>query len=858
MPTSPVSPAGAPATGATPPADGYVLGVDLGTSHTVAVIRWPDGRARPLLVDGAPVMPSAVYLDEAGHIHVGRDAQRLAQTDPTQFEPNPKHRIGETSVLLGDREVPVTALLSAILREVAAKAVEAVGHLPPAVLTCPAKWGPQFRGVLENAAAQAGFPPVRLVPEPVAAAHYFAEVMRRPIPMGRSVAVFDFGGGTLDIAVVRHQEDGGYAVQADGGLEDLGGLDVDAALVDYVGRTINATVPQIWQQLTQPQNGNDRRNRRLFWDDVRGAKEMLSRTTVAPIPVPGVESSLHLTREELEKLAGPLLERAVAETQRVIAATGQSPDQLAGLFLVGGASRIPLVGRLLHSQLGIAPTVLEQPELPVAEGSLAAGFPAAAPVSPATTVPGEPYTPPPGQSPPEGFLAPTPPAKPWYRKKTGWIAAGVGVVVLAVLGWLVLRDPYPQQDMHDLTDVGTAKYPKGVGPDAVTFVSGTVDGPAAYMAAEASEDYKLHLTSVDLETGKEKWTSGLEAADDTSGTWTVSARNGVVYAASKGYEESKLYVLNPDSGKETTIDVGVEDEFMVLGDKLIRMDKDKDTVIGYNGSGKEQWTVKAGLDISSFGDDDTWSYYENPIGGDAIDDSHLMYVRDDEGKVNVIDVDEGKSVTDGKVGDTDSAFIAYAGKLLVTTGASSYNLTAYDLEDNLKQLGSWKQPKGLGAPVAISVCGETRVCVGQSQDNTDTPGSLSVFDLDDSDGVSLWQSPKETRVSGVQVAGETLALDTVDSEEVTRTQLYDSDFEKIGKAQEGHYLRIDSGSFLQYPWGGDDTMTSGEATEIVGLGARDGERQSLGSKEVQSGCAASGEQLVCPTADGYSTWRFRN
>lgn len=163
VPTSPVSPAGAPATGATPPADGYVLGVDLGTSHTVAVIRWPDGRARPLLVDGAPVMPSAVYLDEAGHIHVGRDAQRLAQTDPTQFEPNPKHRIGETSVLLGDREVPVTALLSAILREVAAKAVEAVGHLPPAVLTCPAKWGPQFRGVLENAAAQAGFPPVRLV-----------------------------------------------------------------------------------------------------------------------------------------------------------------------------------------------------------------------------------------------------------------------------------------------------------------------------------------------------------------------------------------------------------------------------------------------------------------------------------------------------------------------------------------------------------------------------------------------------------------------------------------------------------------------------------------------------------------------
>ncbi|MGH8794627.1 MAG: Hsp70 family protein, partial [Stackebrandtia sp.] len=287
---------------ARPPANGYLLGVDLGTSHTVAVIRWPDGRTRPLLVDGAPVMPSAVFMDESGHIHVGRDAQRLAQTDPARFDPNPKHRIGETSVLLGDREVPVTSLLAAVLRNVASKAVEAVGHLPPAVLTCPAKWGQQRRSILEDAAARAGFPPVKLVPEPVAAAHYFTDVMRQPVPAGSSVAVFDFGGGTLDIAVVRHESDGTFAVLADGGLEDLGGLDIDAALVEYLGRTIAANAPQTWHRLTQPANGTDRRDRRLFWDDVRGAKEMLSRTTVAPVPVPGVEASLHLTRDELERL----------------------------------------------------------------------------------------------------------------------------------------------------------------------------------------------------------------------------------------------------------------------------------------------------------------------------------------------------------------------------------------------------------------------------------------------------------------------------------------------------------------------------------------------------------------------------
>ncbi|MGH8879467.1 MAG: Hsp70 family protein, partial [Stackebrandtia sp.] len=638
MPTPAVSPTGAPSPGSTPPADGYVLGVDLGTSHTVAVIRWPDGRARPLLVDGAPVMPSAVYLDESGHIHVGRDAQRLAQTDPTRFEPNPKHRIGESTVLLGDREVPVTALLSAILREVSAKAVEAVGHLPPAVLTCPAKWGPQRRAVLEDAAAQAGFPPVRLVPEPVAAAHYFAEVMRQPIPMGRSVAVFDFGGGTLDVAVVRHENDGSYAVQADGGLEDLGGLDVDAALVDYVGRTINGTVPQIWQQLTLPQNGSDRRNRRLFWDDVRGAKEMLSRTTVAPIPVPGVESSLHLTREELEKLAGPLLERAVEETRRVIAATGQSPEQLAGLFLVGGASRIPLVSRLLHSQLGIAPTVLEQPELPVAEGSLAAGFPAAAPVSPVTAPPAEPYTPPPpGEMPQEGFLEPPPPPKPWYKRKSSWFAAAAGVLVLALLVGFLMYERYPQQDMHDITDVGEpVKYPSGISGGSSTFLDGVTDGPSAYMAASNTDDYGAQITSIDLETGKKKWNSEkLEQAEESgTGEWSgLQAHNGIITVQTTGIDKSKLYFVNADSGKATSVDVGMEDSVRIVGDKVVRIDYDKDRVIGYNGSGKEQWTVKSGMDMSTFYVDDTWSNYEEPRGGDAIEDSNLMYVRDDEGKV---------------------------------------------------------------------------------------------------------------------------------------------------------------------------------------------------------------------------------
>ncbi|GAB3997415.1 hypothetical protein GCM10029992_20240 [Glycomyces albus] len=67
----------------------YLLSVDLGTSHTVAVVVWPDGRTRPLLFDGSPVMPSAIFLDEAGTIHVGRDAERLGPTAPSGSNPTP-------------------------------------------------------------------------------------------------------------------------------------------------------------------------------------------------------------------------------------------------------------------------------------------------------------------------------------------------------------------------------------------------------------------------------------------------------------------------------------------------------------------------------------------------------------------------------------------------------------------------------------------------------------------------------------------------------------------------------------------------------------------------------------------------
>jgi len=356
------------------------LAVDLGTCHTVAVVRRGSDAPRSLLFDGSPLLPSGVYAEPSGSILIGRDAERMSQIDPGRYEPSPKRRIDEGSVLLGDTETPVIELLAAILRRVAAEAQQSgVNPAGATVLTCPADWGKQRRNLLLAAAQRAGLGPVDLVDEPIAAAAYCQGVLGQQIPTGRCLAVFDFGGGTLDVTVVR-RDPGGLAVMGVGGLDDLGGVDCDAALVGHIGQLISYRNPQVWQRLSQPTRPAEQRDRRTLWAEVRSAKEMLSRTTSAPIQVPGTEEALHLTREELDRVVGPLIDRAVDETRRVFQRAGVEGHQLAGIFLVGGSSRIPLVSNRLHTRFGLAPTVPEQPELPVAMGALlaASGLAAAA------------------------------------------------------------------------------------------------------------------------------------------------------------------------------------------------------------------------------------------------------------------------------------------------------------------------------------------------------------------------------------------------------------------------------------------------------------------------------------------------
>ncbi|WP_239152448.1 Hsp70 family protein [Virgisporangium aliadipatigenens] len=340
----------------------YVLGIDVGTSHTVAVARTPDGRVRPLLFDGSPLLPSAVYADGTTLL-VGRDAVASAKREPARFEPHPKRRVDEGSVLLGEREVSVVELLAAVLRRVDDEWTRVIGSARPSVvLTVPATWGAHRRDVLLAAARAAGYARVHLVPEPVAAATYFAEILGEAFPVGSVLAIHDVGAGTSDVSLVARSPENFEVVGTAGA--DVGGIDLDAAVVDDLKRR---HAHPAWERLTRPRTVAERRAARLLWDDVRTAKERLSRNTSADVHVPLVDADAHLTRDELETLATPTIAASIALTTRLVERLDRP---LAGVFLVGGTSRLPLLGTLLFQALGRAPVVLEQPETVVAEGSI--------------------------------------------------------------------------------------------------------------------------------------------------------------------------------------------------------------------------------------------------------------------------------------------------------------------------------------------------------------------------------------------------------------------------------------------------------------------------------------------------------
>ncbi|GIJ63948.1 hypothetical protein Vau01_114640 [Virgisporangium aurantiacum] len=389
----------------------------------MAVLGWPDGRVRPLLFGGSPVLPSGVHVDQGGRFLVGADAYRAARLDPARFEANPKRRIDQETLLLGDAEVRVVDLIGATLHLVATEATRIAGVPPGQVtVTYPVAWAGPRQAKLVAAAQAAGLGGVTLVPEPVAAATYFASRGAHG-----DLVVYDLGGGTCDVSIVRSSPDGLQVLES-GGLDDLGGLDLDQMILEQIGAAVAPIAPTQWARLTAPGTQADRREAMILRDDVRNAKEALSRHPSVTVFVPLIDRDVVVSREAFERAAVDRLSPSADLTLAVIRRAGLDPANLAGLFLVGGSTRVPAVATLLHRRTGIAPTVLEQPELVVAEGALAPPAPiphSAPPVSP---------PPPRSVTPQQAQLPPAP-----HRRRRMWTATAAVGLVAVVTAVVVLQ-----------------------------------------------------------------------------------------------------------------------------------------------------------------------------------------------------------------------------------------------------------------------------------------------------------------------------------------------------------------------------------------------------------------------------------
>ncbi len=390
--------------------------VDFGTSHTVVVVSGPGLPARLVSVDGEPWFPSAVFWGHDGRGVVGRDALRLGRAEPARLERRPKARLGEDEVLLGDAVVPTITLVRHVLVRAIAEAGDTanavVAHL---VLTHPADWGPTRLGALLTA-AQGLVPRVSTVVEPVAAAAWFAT--ERQLPIDSMLAVLDFGGGTCDVALVR-RDTTGLAVVATAGLPDLGGDDLDQRIVDHL-----ATAPTDGAQVGRVPAAELAELAR-FRDDVRAAKEALSRHPQADLVLPNDLPDTLLTRGEFEAQIRPDLARAVELLDETTRRAGLTGADLAAVQLVGGSSRVPLLAQLLRAWADVPIRLDEQPEAVVALGAaVAIRPPAAPPVQRAPDTTG-----------PVRIIEPAPVTSP--TRAARWPAVAIAVVVLVALAVLI-------------------------------------------------------------------------------------------------------------------------------------------------------------------------------------------------------------------------------------------------------------------------------------------------------------------------------------------------------------------------------------------------------------------------------------
>ena len=373
-----------------------VIGIDLGTTNSLVAymesgptLASPDAQGRGVFIipgeDGSNLVPSVVALEQNGRIRVGNAARDVLLHSPERAIYSVKRLMGRgvedvqgelklfpfrvaeelapgevLRIGLGERTYTPPEISAQILRQLKRNAERFFGApVKQAVLTVPAYFNDAQRQATKDAGRIAGLDVLRLVNEPTAASLAYGLDRKR----NGTIAVYDFGGGTFDISILK-LKDGIFEVIATNGDTHLGGDDIDnlliAVAVEDIAGDLKIDVrqyPEVVQHLRSA---------------VIAAKIMLSSEEAADLEVGLPGGKLYqrrITREMFEEMAQAIVNRTLAPCRRALKDADLMPSEVDEVVLVGGSTRIPLVRRKVEELFGRKPHTELNPDEVVALGA---------------------------------------------------------------------------------------------------------------------------------------------------------------------------------------------------------------------------------------------------------------------------------------------------------------------------------------------------------------------------------------------------------------------------------------------------------------------------------------------------------
>jgi len=331
-----------------------IIGIDLGTSNSAAAVMLG---GRPVVIPsaegttvGGKAFPSYVAFTKDGQLLVGEPARRQAILNPEGTITAIKRKMGtDYKVKVFGKEYTPQQISAFILQKIKRDSEAFLGEkINKAVITVPAYFNDNQRQATKDAGAIAGLDVVRIINEPTAAALAYGLDKSET---EQKIMVFDLGGGTLDVTIL---EFGGgvFEVKSTSGDTQLGGTDMDNAIVDYL---VSEFKKQTNIDLTE-----DKMAMARLREAAEKAKIELSSLLTTDISLPFIASdangpkhlNMTLTRAKLEELVKPIVERCREPMMQALSDAKLKPQDIDKIILVGGPTRMPIVRRFVEESMG--------------------------------------------------------------------------------------------------------------------------------------------------------------------------------------------------------------------------------------------------------------------------------------------------------------------------------------------------------------------------------------------------------------------------------------------------------------------------------------------------------------------------